>query len=170
MTKQTRARLIRQYAAGYGEVARALEGFPAGKLTARPLRGKWTAAEIVHHLADSEMVGAFRLRLMLAQDLPVIHAYDQEAFAMRLGYNARGIAPALEAFRAARSTSLQILQRMSAKDWGRQAWHSENGPYGTERWLEIYAGHAHNHAKQIVRLRSALTTKRDTARGQHRSR
>jgi hypothetical protein len=159
MTRQRRAKLINQYAAGYDEVARALEGFPTGKLTARPFRGKWTAAEIVHHLADSEMTGAIRLRLMLAQDQTVIHAYDQDAFAVRLRYNEREIAPALEAFRAARSTSLQIMRKMTAKDWSRRAWHTEGGPYGTERWLELIAVHAHNHARQIARLRAALTPK-----------
>ena len=159
MTRQKRAKLINQYAAGYDEVARALEGFPAGKLTARPFRGKWSAAEIVHHLADSEMTGAIRLRLMLAQDQTVIHAYDQDALAARLRYNERDIAPALEAFRAARSTSLQIMRKMTAKDWSRQAWHTEGGPYGTERWLELIAVHAHNHAAQIARLRAALTPK-----------
>ncbi|HVN33559.1 MAG TPA: DinB family protein [Thermoanaerobaculaceae bacterium] len=159
MTKQKRAKLIKKYAAGYDEVARALEGLPARKLTARPFRGKWTAAEIVHHLADSEMTGAVRLRLLLAEDGPVIHAYDQDAFVARLRYNERDIAPALEAFRAARSTTVQLLERMTAKDWARQAWHSENGAYGTERWLEIYVVHAHNHAKQIARLRAAVTAK-----------
>jgi hypothetical protein len=159
MTKQKRAKLIKKYAAGYDEVARALEGFPARKLTARPFRGKWTAAEIIHHLADSEMISAIRLRLLLAEDGPVIHAYDQAVFAARLGYNEREIAPALEAFRGARSTSVQLLERLTAREWARQAWHTEGGPYGPERWLEIYAVHAHNHAAQIVRLRTAVTVK-----------
>lgn len=157
MTKKKRARLIKKYAAGYDQVVRALERFPARKLTARPFPGKWTAAEIVHHLADSEMISAIRLRHLLAQDRPVIHAYDQAVFASRLRYNERELAPALEAFRAARSTSVQLLERMTARDWARQAWHTEGGPYGPERWLEIYAVHAHNHAQQIARLRAAVT-------------
>jgi len=164
MTKQKRARLIKKYAAGYGKVVRALEAFPARKLTARPFRGKWTAAEIIHHLADSEMIGAIRLRLLLAEDGPVIHAYDQAVFAVRLRYNERNIAPSLEAFRAARSTTVQLLERLTAKDWARQAWHTENGAYSTERWLEIYAVHAHNHALQILRLRAAVTAKGGTTR------
>jgi hypothetical protein len=159
MTKQERARLIKKYAAGYDEVVRALEGFPAARLTARPFRGKWTAAEIIHHLADSEMIGAVRLRLLLAEDKPVIHAYDQAVFAARLRYNERDIAPSLEAFHAARLTTVQLLEGLTAKDWARQAWHTEHGAYSTERWLAIYAVHAHNHALQIKRLRAAATPK-----------
>jgi DinB superfamily len=170
MTRQKRAKLIRKYAAGYDKVVRALEGFPARKLTARPFRGKWTAAEIVHHLADSEMISAVRLRHLLAEDAPVIHAYDQAVFAARLRYNERDMAPALEAFHAARSTSVQLLERMTARDWARQAWHTENGTYGPERWLEIYAVHAHNHAGQIARLRAAVTAKRGATRRKRTSR
>jgi len=164
MTRQERTRLIKKYAAGYDEVVRALEGFPAGKLTARPFRGKWTAAELVHHLADSEMTAAIRLRLLLAQDRTVIYAYDQDAFAARLRYNERDIAPALQAFHAARSTTLQLLERMTAKDWARQGWHTDGGVFGTERWLELAAVHAHDHAQQIARLRAAATVKGRPAR------
>jgi DinB superfamily len=159
MTRQERVQLIRQYAAGGDEVLQALDGFPAGKLTARPFRGKWTAAEIVHHLADSEMTAAIRLRRLVAEERPLIHGYDQEAFAARLGYNERDIEPALEAFLAARATTVQVLERMTAAEWARQAWHTEAGPFGPERWLAIYAAHARNHAEQIARLRAAVTAK-----------
>ncbi len=160
LTRRNRAALIAQYTAGYDEVVKALEGFPGGKLTARPFRDKWSAAEIVHHLADSEMAGAFRLRLLLAQDRTVIYAYDQDAFAERLSYNERDIAPALAAFRAARATTLQLLERMTAQDWARQGWHTDAGPFGTERWLELAAVHAHDHAAQITRLRAAVSSDR----------
>ena len=166
MTTKERARLIKQYAAGYDEVLRALEGFPAGKLTARPFRGKWTAAEIVHHLADSEMTAAIRLRRLLVEERPVIQGYDQDAFAARLRYNGRDIAPALEAFRGARATTVQVLEAMTAGDWARQAWHTDGGAYGPERWLAIYAVHAHNHAKQIERLRDVVTAKAGAAKRQ----
>jgi hypothetical protein len=156
MTPQQRQQFVDQYAAGYGEVRQALDGFPEASLTAHPIPGKWSAAEIVHHLADSESISAQRLRRLLAEPHAVIQGYDQERYATLLRYNDRPIAPALDAFRAARETTLQILRAMSEEDWRRQAWHTESGPYGTERWLEIYADHAHNHAAQIRRLREAM--------------
>ncbi|HEX8458510.1 MAG TPA: DinB family protein [Pyrinomonadaceae bacterium] len=156
MTHADREKLIAQYEAGYEEVRRALAGFPAGQLTARPLPGKWSACEIVHHLADSEMRAAIRLRQLLTEDRPVIQSYDQEAYAARLNYNARDIAPALEAFRGARSTTAQLLAQMSAEDWTREGMHPEHARYTAGNWLEIYAAHAHNHAAQIRRLRETL--------------
>jgi hypothetical protein len=156
MTSAERHELIAQFETGYEEVRRALADFPDAHLTARPLPGKWSACEIVHHLADSEMRAALRLRQLLAEDRPVIQSYDQDAYAALLNYNARDIAPALEAFRGARSTTAQLLAHMSDEDWAREGSHPEHARYTADKWLEIYAAHAHDHAAQIRRLREAL--------------
>jgi hypothetical protein len=156
MTPEERNDLIARYAAGYEEVAQALDGFPAESLGARPIAGKWSVREIVHHLGDSESTSAFRLRKLLVEDNAIIEGYDQDRFATRLRYNERDMAPALEAFRSARETTLQLLNTMSEEDWQRTGTHTESGQYSTEKWLTIYANHAHDHADQIRRLREAL--------------
>ncbi len=156
MTPQERQQLIAKYKAGYAEVVSALDGFPADRLTARPFPGKWTAAEIVHHLADSEMNSALRLRKLLAEAKPIVQAYDQEEWARVLGYQERPLEPSLLAFRGARESSAQLLDRMSEDDWRRHGWHTEAGAFHAELWLEWYSAHAHNHADQIRRLREAL--------------
>ncbi len=155
MDKEKRDNLIRQYETGFDEVQKALQGMKSGELTTKFFEGKWSAAEIVQHLADSEMTSALRLRKLLTEDFPVIHGYDQETYAAKLFYNEREIAPALDAFRGARATSLQLLERLSESDWQREGWHNEHGRYTVETWLEIYAAHAHNHAEQILSLRAA---------------
>ena len=156
MDAAQRAKLIQQYRDGYNQVVRALDGFPAAKLTARPFAGKWTAAEIVHHLADSETTSAIRIRKLLAESYPVIQAYDQDHYAKALHYQERPIEPSLQAFRYARETTAQLFDHMTDADWRKLGWHSEAGSYHTERWLEIYAAHAHGHAEQIERLKAAL--------------
>jgi len=158
MTAQERQKLIAQYKEGYNEVTRSLEGFPADLLTSHPLPGKWSAAEIVHHLADSETTSGIRLRRLLVEDRPLILGYDQDAYAARLNYNNREMAPALDAFRSARATAAQLFEFMSEEDWHREGTHSESGPYTADDWLTIYAAHAHNHAAQIRRLREALAS------------
>ena len=159
MDVEKRKTLIDRYAAGYSEVTSAIDKFTPEMLTSRPFAGKWSAAEIVQHLADSEMNSALRLRKLLAEEFPVIFGYDQEQYAQNLFYNERDIAPALDAFRGARATSLQLLERMSEEDWRREGWHTEHGRYTPETWLEIYAAHAHNHAEQMRRLAGALTAR-----------
>jgi hypothetical protein len=156
MTREERQALIAQYKAGYDEIARNLEGFPEESLSAHPLPGKWSAREIVQHLADSEMNSAIRLRKLLTEESPQIQGYDQEDYARRLRYNERDIAPALDALRGARATTGQLLDSMTDDDWSREGTHSEAGRYTAEDWLRIYADHAHNHAAQIRRLREAL--------------
>jgi len=156
MTNEERQLLVSQYRSGYDEVAAALDGFPPDSLTSHPIAGKWSAAEIVHHLADSETTSGLRLRRLLVEDHPLIQGYDQDAYAAALSYNRRDIAPSLEAFRSARATTAQLFDYMSDEDWRREGTHSESGSYGVEDWLKIYAAHAHNHAAQISRLKDAL--------------
>jgi hypothetical protein len=156
MTNEERRDLIAKYAAGFDEVTKALDGFPKESLSTNVIPGKWSAKEIVHHLADSESTSAIRLRRLLVEESPVIQGYDQDAFAVRLKYNERDMAPALDAFRSARETTVQVLNLMSEEDWQREGIHTESGRYTPELWLSIYAAHAHNHAAQIRRLRDAL--------------
>ena len=157
MTPEERKTLIAQYSDGYRVVAEALAGATDEQLDARPAPGKWTAREVVHHLADSEMTAASRLRLLVATDRPQILGYDQDQFARRLFYD-RPIAASLEAFKAARRTTAEILERMTDADWARAAGtHTEHGPYTADSWLEIYAAHAHAHAEQILVARDAAT-------------
>jgi DinB superfamily len=156
MTAKERDALIDRYAEGAEEVRKSLEGFPPDRLTTRAFPGKWTAAEIVHHLSDSETVSGIRLRRLLAEERPVINGYDQDEYARLLRYQERPIEPSFENFRAVRATTTQLLRLMSEADWQRQGWHSESGAYTAETWLQIYAVHAHNHAAQIRRLRDAV--------------
>jgi len=159
MDASTRKQLIAQYKDGYRVVAEALAGATDDDLDARPAPGKWTAREVVHHLADSEMTAAIRLRLLLAVDNPAILGYDQDDFARRLHYD-RPIEASLDAFKASRRTTAEILDCMSEDEWRREGTHTEHGRYTIDRWLEIYSTHAHKHAEQIRVARGSATRKK----------
>lgn len=154
MDVTTRTQLIQQYKDGYRAVAEALDGITEAEMDAHPAPGRWSPREIVHHLADAEMTGSVRLRIMLTADRPQIFAYDQDDYARRLYYD-RPIDASLDAFRAARASSAELLERMSEAEWQREGVHSEAGRYTMERWLEIYAAHAHGHAQQIRMARQS---------------
>jgi DinB family protein len=159
MDRHTREQLIARYKDGYRVVAAALEGAIDAELDATPAPGKWSAREIVHHLADSEMTSAIRLRLLLAEEHAAIRPYDQELFARRLYYD-RPIAASLQAFQAARTSTAELLDRLTESEWAREGTHPEHGRYGVERWLEVYGAHAHNHADQITRARASARTRK----------
>jgi hypothetical protein len=151
MKAEERARLIKKYREGHTVVEQSLRGIQPQELD-RAADGEWTPREIVHHLADSEMMSAMRIRRLLAEDEPVIHGYDEQAFARKLTSD-RPIEPSLQAMRWARETSAQLLERMTEEDWKKVGTHTESGPYTAETWLTIYAAHAHDHAAQITRSR-----------------
>ena len=155
MDHQRREKLVASYKDGYRVVAEALAGASDADLDFAPGEGRWTARQIVHHLADSEMTSAVRLRLLIASDSPNILAYDQDEFARRLYYANRPIAASLAAFDAARRSTAEILDRLTEDEWQREGTHNEVGRYTVYKWLEIYAAHAHGHAEQISAARAA---------------
>jgi hypothetical protein len=151
MEAEHRKQLIHRYRSGHEAVAKALEGITDAELD-RSASGEWTPRQIAHHLADSEMTSAIRLRRLLAEEKPLIVGYDEAQFAHALTRD-RPIAPSIEAMRWARESSVQLLERLTEDEWKRAGTHSESGPYSVEQWLEIYAAHPHDHAAQISRSR-----------------
>ncbi len=154
MTADDRTRLIALYRDGYRAIVEAIHDLTEEQFDVRTGAGRWTIREIIHHLADSEMTAAIRLRLLLTEQRPVIRGYDQDEFARRLHYD-RPHESALQAFRYARETTAQLLEALTEADWLREGTHTEVGAFSVEKWLEIYGPHAHRHARQIVESRDA---------------
>jgi hypothetical protein len=157
MDQATRHALIEQYKDGYRAVTQALAGISEAGWDAREAPGEWSPREVVHHLADSEMTSAIRLRLLIAQDSPTIFGYDQEEFVRNL-FPERPLEPSLAAFAAARDCTAPILLRLSDEQWQRAGTHTESGHYTVEDWLRIYGVHAHDHADQIRRARATAAS------------
>ncbi len=155
MDSVLRNQLIDRYREGPAVVDRALAGITEDELDFRIADGEWTPREVVHHLADSEMTSAIRIRRLIAEKEPLIVGYDQEEFARRLYYG-RPIAGSLLAFAGARMSTADFLAEFQESDWERFGTHSEfPGPFTVIGWLEYYADHAHDHADQIRRSRAA---------------
>lgn len=158
MEPEERQQLIAQYQDGYRVVADALVKITPEELDFRPGAGKWSPREIIHHLADSEMTAAVRLRLLLAEDRPAIRGYDQDRFAQVLHYE-RPHEASIELFRASRASTVELMGCMSEADWLREGTHTEMGRFGVDTWLRVYAAHAHKHAQQIRVARAAAAKK-----------
>ena len=154
MLADERQKLIELYRGGYAAVAEALLKITPEELEFKAGPNRWSVREIIHHLADSEMTAAVRLRLLIAEDRPTLHGYDQDEFARRLYYD-RPHEASLELFRLARQSTAEILDRLTPTEWVREGTHTEAGPYGVEAWLKTYSQHAHKHARQILVARDA---------------
>jgi hypothetical protein len=155
MSRDERQALIEQYATGYDAVVAALEGITDAEWESREAAGEWCAREIAHHLGDSEMSAAVRVRALIADAEPVIQAFDQDRWTEALYPRDRPVEPSLAAFKAAREATVPLLRLMTDEQWTREGRHSINGPMTAETWLEWYGPHAHGHADQIRRARAA---------------
>lgn len=158
MDGNERSRMIERYRAGADAVMDAASSLTDAELDRAPDDGGWSARQVVHHLAESEIMSAVRLRRLLAEDGPAIHAYDEEEYARVLHYD-RPVGAALEAFRAARLLTAELLDRLGDDDWSRAGTHPEHGSYSVDDWLVIYADHAFDHVDQLRRAAG------DAARG-----
>ena len=145
-----------RYASAAGELEAVIANVHEDELDAHPIEGEWSVREIAHHVCDSEMTSAIRLRRLIAEDDPAITGYDEMEWSRRLHYPERPIGPSLTAMRGARETTLSILERLSDAEWARSGTHSELGAYSVDRWLEIYAEHPREHAGQARRVLDAL--------------
>ena len=112
--------------------------------------GKWSPAEIICHLADCEVVFAFRLRQTLAEDNHTVQPFDQEKWARQ--YSGIPAAQALEVFKAMRGWNLQLLRTALPQAANRQVTHPERGTMTFETIVETMAGHDLNHIAQLRRL------------------
>jgi hypothetical protein len=128
MEAATRAALVAEYVAGPEVIRASLAGITDTELDARPAEGGWSAREVVHHTADSEMTSAIRLRRLIAEDDPLIVGYDGDEFARRLHYDERPIEPALAAIEGARATTAQILRGLTEAEVGEDRHPFRDGP------------------------------------------
>ena len=163
MDDQERKKLIAMYRDGYRAIAEVLLKITPEELETKPAPKRWCVREILHHLADSEMTAAVRLRLLLAEDRPTIHGYDQDQFAERLHYD-RPHETSLELFKWVRQATAEILERLTPGEWLREGTHTEAGRFGVEEWLKTYSEHAHKHARQIRMTRDAAVKQQEDAK------
>lgn len=141
------AALVERYAAATGALAAVLAEIGPEGLDVDPGDG-WTARQVVHHLADSETRAYLRLRQLIAEDNPVVAAYDEAEYARRLHYD-RPIDSSVAVVHAVRAASLELLRRLAPADFDRRGQHPEHSSYSIRTWLEIYSDHPQEHADQM---------------------
>jgi hypothetical protein len=127
---------------------------PADALRMPEMPGKWSMAQVLAHLADSDLVWGWRLRLIVAQDRPPLTGYDQDAWADRLGYADTDPAWSVARFRNLREDNLRVIRRCTPGDLQRVGVHVERGEESLEHHLRLYAGHDLLHLNQLDRIAS----------------
>jgi hypothetical protein len=136
-------------AASPRQIARLVKGVSRKKLSLRPAPDKWSVTEILAHLADSELVYGFRIRIILEGSGTPIQGIDQDAWARFSDYATHDPVLSLEAFRITRERIVHLLKSLPRASWDSYGMHSERGKETVTRVVEMLAGHDINHVMQI---------------------
>jgi uncharacterized damage-inducible protein DinB len=134
------------------KLTRLIRRASAAKLRKRPAPGKWSMAEILAHLADSEIVTGWRMRQILGAPGTPIQAFDQDVWASAGHYEKRDARKSLAQFRAAREGNLALLKSLRPEQWKQHGTHAERGVETIEHIVRMIAGHDLNHLGQVERI------------------
>jgi len=113
---------------------------------------KWSAIEVVQHLADAELVVGWRVRIILTQDNPPLPAFDQDAFARDLRYREIPLAEAMGQLAGLRTANLRLYRTLSPAEQRRVGQHAERGPESIAHIARMMAGHDLVHRRQLERI------------------
>jgi hypothetical protein len=132
------------------ELHRVAARIGTARLTMPRAPGKWSARDILCHLADCEIVFGFRLRQVLAEDHHVIQPFDQEKWAP--AYRSLAADAALATFDQLRSWNLALLETVTPSQRAKPVRHPERGEMTFDTIVETMAGHDLNHLKQLEEI------------------
>jgi uncharacterized damage-inducible protein DinB len=137
------------------KLERLIQPLDAKQLSRRSAKGKWSIGEILAHLADTELVGSWRLRSVLGSSGNAIQAYDQEVWAEIFAYSRRDPKVSLETFRVLRENNIALLKALPKGLWSRYGIHQERGKETITQIVRMFAGHDLNHLQQIEAIAKA---------------
>lgn len=147
--------LLQRFRRGPELLATLLTGAAGREFDFSPAEGKWSIRQIMAHLVDSEMMGATRFRQVIAEENPLMLAWDQEAWAVRLDYAQKKPSDCMVTFRVIRKENFDLLKELPPETFRRNGQHPERGSLSLYDLLRIYTDHAENHAAQIRAIRDA---------------
>ncbi len=155
MTASSRIQaLINAYAEGPRLLEAAVAGLTQDELCFRPGPEHWSIHENVVHVADTDLVGATRMRYVIVQPGSTLVSFDQNAWARVLDYGAVSMPQSLALLRAVRATTVEMLGRAPAEAWEQIGINTEAGPQTLEWLVEHFAGHVHYHLRTIAKRRT----------------
>jgi hypothetical protein len=142
------------------QIAAAVSGVPDKVLRYKPSPEKWCILEILSHLADMEVLYAYRIRQMLADKQPVLAVIDQDDWARHLGYMDTPAPESVALYGLNRHANLQLLKRLKPGDLEKSAYHPElKKQVNVARYVEMMGGHGVNHLQQIEKLKREAASK-----------
>ena len=126
-----------------------VSGADAAALRRAPAPDEWPAAVIVAHLADAELMWGARLRMIVADDRPMLTPFDENAWAERFGDLDKDVRDTLQRWRALRDSNLRLLDSLVEGEWERTGTHPQRGVLSVTALVKSQAEHDRTHLDQI---------------------
>ena len=133
-------------------LGRLIAGLDDPQIRARPAPGEWAVIEVVAHIGDVDERARARLERMLAEDNPLLPAFDQDALAEERGYITMDVAAELARYRRSRAAHLASLEVLDAAQWRRPGRPEAAGDLTIELYEAHVAAEDVDHLAQIARL------------------
>ncbi|MGH9716562.1 MAG: DinB family protein [Candidatus Acidiferrales bacterium] len=143
---------LKLQAAAPAKLEKLLRKVTPSRARKRPAPGKWSIAQIVAHLADTELAMGWRIRMVLSEPGATLQPFDQEAWATSMRYDKRSPRKSLDQYRSFREANVTLLKSLCADDWKKCGIHPERGEQTVETIVQMTAGHDLNHIAQIERI------------------
>lgn len=150
------ADLVAAHERGAGDLRAAVPGMTAGQVLARPVPGRWSTAECVAHLADTEVFFTDRIVRTVALDRPLLMAADETLYIERLDYQGADLEEQLTLFIALRRHAARVLRAQPPGAWSRTAVHSGSGLLTLRQLVLQPVRHLRHHLPFLAEKRAAL--------------
>jgi hypothetical protein len=128
-------------------IAELVRDWDAARWSRTYAPGKWTATELVLHLAQDEIGFGNRVRFALTQDGYVIQAYEGADWVAQEAPTDPKVA--LAAFLALRRLNLILYRSIPAERRSRSIAHPEFGEISIDWILHTLAGHDLHHLRHL---------------------
>lgn len=149
MDQEERQQKLDLYKNAYDQLAAALDRYPEDMWDFKPGPDRWSIREILVHITDSEANSYIRCRRAIAEPGAAVMAYDENQWAMGLGYQDQDPKAALALFKHLRWMTYTLVKGLPVSAWSNTIEHPENGTMTLDDWLVIYANHVPEHIYQI---------------------
>lgn len=131
-------------------IRRILDRLPPEALDARPDPDRFSAREVIAHLADWEPIMRARVEAAALQPGSRIEAFDEGRMALEHGYAASDPRERMEAFARERAVTVERLRELTPDQWRGAAFHPERGAQTAEDLANTLLGHDLYHIEQLT--------------------
>ena len=163
LSADERSELIARWASAPAKLREVLAGLGPAGMDVPYREGGWTPRQIVHHMADSHLIGFVRIKRALNEDEPPVFAYDPDEWVSRADAEGAPAEDSLRILDGIHERLSRLFDAMSSDDFARRLVHPTSGPVDVDFLLQLYTWHGDHHRAQIEGLASRLAEAGPTA-------